>query len=277
MTTLIAWTGVDSHGTASVYLASESRISWPGSTTWDRGRKLFSAQTQPDISGYQGDVLFPSLLLGQVIDLIDAGVLIESADDHLERWRRIRSVLTDAFVGYPDAQRRPFAIVYATREGERMPSAFHIVQTAWSPTDGWRTTWLPLPSRSSLVVNLGSGAADMATWYERWSRTSRRDTSRSVFSAFCDALCSGTDSLSGGAPQLAGLYRIGCGRTFGVVHRGQRFVHGLPIPAMSGLAGVEWRNALFERCDPTTLSRFEQAAPQPAPRGLGRSTARDLR
>lgn len=271
MTTLIGWTGVDSHGTASIYFASESRMSWPDSTTWDRGRKLFSAQTQPDIIGYQGDVLFPSLLLGQIIDLINAGVLIEFDNDHLERWRRISSVLTDAFAGYPDAQKRPFTIVYATREAERMASVFHIAQTTWSRTGGWRTTWLPLPSRSSLVVNLGSGAADMATWYERWSRTSRRDTSRSVFSAFCDALCFSTDPLSGGAPQLAGLYRIGCGRTFGVVHRGQRFVHGLPLPAVRALAGVEWRNALFERCDPTTLGRFEEAEPQPAPRGLGHS------
>ena len=75
MTSFVAWVGVDARGPASIYLASDSRISWvdPDKTfeTWDYGRKLFASKKYPEIFGYFGDTLFPSQMLGQVLDLIE--------------------------------------------------------------------------------------------------------------------------------------------------------------------------------------------------------------
>jgi hypothetical protein len=117
----------------------------------------------------------------------------------------------------------------------------------------------------------------MTEWYARWSRTSQRDTSRSAFGALCDALYSRSDLLSAGPPQLVGLYRIGNGRTFGIIHGTQRYLYGLPVIGGTLLHSVEWRNCLFERCDPVTLSRQRDAQPQPAPRGLGRAGSNQSR
>jgi hypothetical protein len=270
MTSLIAWIGVDSHGPASVYLASDSRISWPDSEAWDHGRKVFAAMNYPEVLGYQGDVVFPSLVLGQIVDLIDANLLLGSNTSHHEKWKRISQLIVSAFAGYPHAHSQPFAIVYGTRDGAGTSSEFHVAQMMWEPRDRWVTRWLTLPQRSGLIVSLGSGERPMAEWYARWCRTSHRDTSRSVFGAFCDALHSRSDRKCGGAPQLVGLYRVGSGRAFGIVYNARRYLLGLPVAGEELLRAVEWRNALFERCDPISLERLPGAQRQRAPRGLGR-------
>lgn len=66
MTAFLSWVGVDHRGPASLYLASDSRISWTDNEvrSWDRGRKVFACSRTPDVLGYVGDVLFPSLVLG---------------------------------------------------------------------------------------------------------------------------------------------------------------------------------------------------------------------
>ena len=57
MTLLVAWAGVDTHGTSFVYIASDSRISWGTTATFDYGRKVFAFAHWPDVLGYCGDVL----------------------------------------------------------------------------------------------------------------------------------------------------------------------------------------------------------------------------
>ena len=57
MTTLISWVGIDQRRPTSLYLASDSRISWGSQHhRWDVGRKLFSCKVSADIFGYCGDV-----------------------------------------------------------------------------------------------------------------------------------------------------------------------------------------------------------------------------
>jgi hypothetical protein len=82
-------------------------------------------------------------------------------------------------------------------------------------------------------------------------------TSRAVFSAFCDSFRSGTDSFSGGAPQLVGLYRKGVGESFGIIYQNARYLFGVPAgPDEAALMALEWRNELFERCDVLSLLSF---------------------
>jgi hypothetical protein len=109
------------------------------------------------------------------------------------------------------------------------------------------------------VVNEGSGSAAVAAALAASHGTRSEGTSRAVFSAFAEALDKGIDVNSGGAPQPVGLYRVGPGRTFGIVDHGRRFLHGLPVIGRVAKHGLEWRNELFERCDGTTGKRLIDA------------------
>ena len=78
MTMLVSWVGVDPHGPTSMYIAADSRISWDAANTFDFAKKVFASKKYPEIFGYAGDVLFPSIVLGQIVELIDAGILLNT-------------------------------------------------------------------------------------------------------------------------------------------------------------------------------------------------------
>jgi len=84
MTTLIAWivysaTGERPELPRAIYVASDSRITWGSQARrWDAGRKVFNPSKAPHIFGYCGDVVFPSLVLGQVISAIDNNIMFEA-------------------------------------------------------------------------------------------------------------------------------------------------------------------------------------------------------
>jgi hypothetical protein len=277
MTSFVSWIGVDSRGPTSLYLASDSRISWGSRGYWDAGRKVFGSRRYPELLGYIGDVLFPSQILGQVLDLIDADVLFAAEDSHEGKWHRIANVIKDSFATYPSSEARAFTIVYATRQESGMLSHFYLAVLSWNPSSGWSEGWIPLPNTSGLITTVGSGAESVDRWYSRWSRTSQAGTSRSVFGAFCDSLVSHEDPLTGGPPQLVGLYRIGAARTIGVIYGDKGNVLGLPVNALGQLRSIECRNSLFERCDWATRQRLDSAQPQNASPGLGREVARNVR
>jgi hypothetical protein len=60
----------------------------------------------------------------------------------------------------------------------------------------------------------------------------------------------GDDPRSGGPLQLVGLYRQGCGMHFGVIFQGKSYYRGVDAISLT-LPDLEWRNELFERCDPS--------------------------
>jgi hypothetical protein len=279
MTTLAALVGADQRGRdlyrpGSLYLASDSRISWEDQNftlTWDRGRKLFASSSRPDLLGYVGDVFFPSLVLAQVTSAIDVGAMYPTDASPSERFSLIQKSIKASFGGLPENTKRGFIIIYATREMEKLNSTFHMFTLAWNPNAGWAEQSIEVPQRSSTLLVLGSGEAAVEKWHERLNSSSQGSTSRAVFSAFCDAVYSGQDPKTGGAPQLVGLYRIGPGRAFGVVHDGKPFVFGMPLDEASamGASTLEWRNTFFERCD-ANGQYLPEAQRHHVPRGLGK-------
>ena len=68
MTTLVSWIAYDQRGPSAAYIATDSRISWGVSDVWDGARKCFASREYRDLFGYVGDVLLPSLVLGQFVD-----------------------------------------------------------------------------------------------------------------------------------------------------------------------------------------------------------------
>lgn len=268
MTTLIAWTGVDQRGPASVYLASDSRLSWSDTIGWDGGRKLFAARTKPHIFGYCGEVLFPTQVLSQLVEMIDYG-LLDAEPDRPDAWiDRVVEVVVRALRSYPAVATANFELVHAMREGVGLSCSFHAHAVTFCNNSVQSTSPLAVPQASAVISARGSGAEVFNDHLHRWQQSDVKGTSRAVFSALADALRAGADPRSGGHPQLIGLYRAGGGRTFGVISENQRFWYGTPIVAPPTCKAVQWHNDLFEVCDPVTLGRKPDAQRQPRPRGL---------
>lgn len=265
MTSLASWAAVDSRDTASIYLVSDSRLSWPSrkSATWDYGRKLFASKKSADIFGYCGQALFPSLVLSQITDLIDRGAIFGQARSCNEKSNRIINIIETSFESYP--QKEGVQILHCSREESGMQSEFCLYEVSWSQRRKWQRNEIEMPDSSEHLLTLGSGKEAVRNHVAKWENSDACETSRSVFAAFCDSLLCDDDPLSGGAPQLVGLYRKGPGRTFGIVYKSERYVHGLPINQEFDVDVYDWRNELFELCDPHTMKRKPDAQPQPRP------------
>jgi hypothetical protein len=266
MTTFLAWVAVDSRGASSAYLASDSRISWGPGRVWDRGRKVFASVRTPDLLGYAGDVLVPSLMLAQLTSCMDSGTLFPPDSSPSERLSIIVAHIKDTLALFQETT--AFSILYVTRHLDKMESSFHAFRIDCNKKRECQLTALPIPSSSGVIHAFGSGEAGFKKWNARWRSSSQGGTSRAIFSALCDSLANKEDPSSGGAPQLVGTYRIGPGRPIGVIHSGRPWLLGLPIdPSVATTAPVEWRNRLFEECD-TTGVRLPRAQRHHAPRGL---------
>jgi hypothetical protein len=268
MTSLVSWIGADQRGPASAYIATDSRISWDGVGHWDSGRKVFASRVRPELFAYVGDVLFPSLVLGQLVTAIDEGLIFTGGDSPQQRADRIADAIQSAVHNMPLATSRAFQILYVTREGVEMSSAFHAFTVEWSPSHEWIRSSLNTPKVSDTVVIWGSGAESIRKWRQRWNQSSQKDTSRAVFGAFCDSILDGADPKSGGTPQLVGMYRIGPGRTFGIVSQGAPFMFGLNMGKDIPADTVKWHNRQFERCQPDG-QRLPEAKKHHVPKGLG--------
>ena len=239
------------------------RTDWTG---WNHGQKVFAARTMPDMFGFCGDVVFASSVLSQAVSMIDSGLLYDRDADRDFRLDVIERLLRDGLDAYPPQYRRMFSVLYSYRCTEdKTPVGLHIGQVDWRPQSGWTRQWLRVPNSSALVVALGSGGDAAKKWNERWNKSDVGGTSRAVFSGFCDHLRSGKDPRTGGAPQLAGVYRKGPARTFGIVsERGLTYL-GVPRVDSEMAGAVEWRNELFEICDPRTGERADGAQPHARP------------
>jgi hypothetical protein len=111
MTSLASWIGIDSRGQSSIYIVSDSRISWGENAVWNYGRKVFASRTTPEIFGYCGDVLFPSMFLSQVVDSISIGQLGDLIDPHGRAEKLLRSARARETLGNPGDPRDNDAVI----------------------------------------------------------------------------------------------------------------------------------------------------------------------
>lgn len=266
MTTLVFWVGCDSHGPTSLYAASDSRASDGSGRVWDRCRKVFAFAQAPAVVGYAGPILAISQALSHFKDRFD---LPEADLECLPE--RLVSVLEDAIGSYPD--RMPAAsVVLAIRRSARLARDVRFAAWEASIVDGTvRLVELNTPTKASDAFAVrGSGTVDTQETVKRWREADVSGrTSRSVFSGFCDALRSGRDRASGGAPQLVGMYRKGPAKTFGVVYAGAPYYLGAPCPPQEAPGNTLWFNEIFENVDPATLKRADGAQRHARPKQLG--------
>lgn len=257
MTSIVVWAGVDTHGPSSLYIASDSRISWRKDDFWDQGRKVFSSASYPHIFGYWGDVIFPALAIPTIIDRIDRGIL-NSRDG---TWQtEIQQAVRLLWSNYPKNQRRDFGIVHCFRAGEGTGCVFSVTIVAYERiSDTWVDRKIPMPDSSAVLRIAGSGAPKIRQALALWQSSRAANTSRAIFSAFCESVAGRGDPLTGGPPQLAGLYRIGPGRLFGVIYNNQRYFAGATLMGCENPDLIEWRNRLFERMNGRTKKRILNA------------------
>ncbi len=268
MTLLVCWAGIDTKGPSSLYMAADSRVSWNDSAYFNYGRKVFAFKRWPDVLGYCGDVLFPSLALGQIVELADAGLLFSGNSSPKQKFQAIVNKLNDLFREYPALHaglaENALSVVHGSRDPLNNKTFFsHTI--SWDKTRGWYGEEQKMPSASGVLFALGSGAAEFQENFARYESGPTKETSRAVFHCFCDALANTSNPTVGGAPQLVGVIRKpnSVSTTFGVIYEGRRTFLGAHVDNLRNFDTVQWRNANFERCDSTTMQKLPTAQAQP--------------
>lgn len=259
MTTLIGWIAVDNRKISSLYLASDSRISWGVGREWNVGRKLFAARAHQDVFGYYGEVLFPSLILGQVVEAIDAGLFPHTDGDAELKLLALYELLQTSVRETNNPVQANFGIIYATRVDQNIYRTWHI---RYVVTGGlWSYEEMPFdPNRSHMIFAFGSGSSHIRDLRANRQQKLQNSTSRFIYWTLCDAIDSGTDALTGGAPQVVGIYNSDKpARTFGIIHKGNRYFNGLKLAEAPFESTVEWRDELFQRADPESMERLPGA------------------
>jgi len=270
MTLLASWVGVDTHGPASAYIVCDSRITWNRTTLFDYGKKVFASKIYPEIFGYAGDVLFPSIVLSQILEMIDSNLLFEHSMSCSQKNKLVFEKLCYSFSKYPDAYGdNPIQILHISRDTcfEGYPSFYHYLMT-WDRARGWRNCEEDIPTSSGLIQVLGSGKDEFLSNYKgRYQFGANQSTSRNVFHCFIDTLDNIRDYHCGGAPQLVGIYRkpFTSAQNYGIIYNNRRYYLGMEIPKDASFDKIEWRNELFERCNGITKSRIAGAAKQNDP------------
>jgi len=270
MTLVVSWIGVDTHGPASAYIVSDSRLTWADRKHFDYGRKVFASKEYPEIFGYCGDVLFPSIVLSQIIEMIDSKVLFNFSLSCLEKNKLVYTKLRHSFELYPDEYGdSPIQILHISRDTvvQGYPR-FHQYIMSWSKREGWKKEEKSIPVQSGVLNIMGSGAKEFRDNYDgNYQNGINRSTSRNVFHCFIDTINNIRDEYCGGPPQLVGMYRkpLTAAQNYGILYNNRRFFLGMEVSKDSQLEEIEWRNEFFELCNGDNKRRMVNATRQPDP------------
>ena len=272
MTMLVGWVAVDQRSIASAYIASDSRFTWYDNAVYDYGRKVFACKYSADIFAYCGEVLFSSVALGRIVNMIDAGLLYEHSSTSAERNRAIAMHLKQQFSLYPKHVIGDSVQVYHISRD--LDASFHLYRYSIANDLRWKNDELPIErNKSNVIFTAGIGKSDFDNLYQQYSRGISSNTSRNVFQCFCDCLLHQNPVKCGGPPQLVGLYRVADsapkekrnGMDFGIIIDQKRYFLGAEVDNLQEYDIIRWYNPLFEICDGNTLCRKVDAMPQPNP------------
>ena len=281
MTMLVSWIGVDQRGASSAYIMSESRFSWGLNgkilSRFDYGRKVFASRLYPEIMGYSGDVLFPTVVLSQIIEMIDMGLLFDEETSCEEKSNCVFNILCDELAYYPTNQigGSTIEILHISRDTGKICArdeyhylGFYAYKYIWHRESGWTKENITIPSHSGVLSVMGSGKkAFEENYVMRYNteKSNNSNTSRNIYHCFIDTLNAVTNGTCGGAPQLVGIYRKPgtAAENFGLVYNNKRYILGVELGEDVDYNSIEWRNELFELTDGNTKKILFGAIRQP--------------
>lgn len=275
MTTLASWAGVDSRGVASLYIVSDSRFTnaATGRVQTNEGQKIYTCAIEPHLFGFCGGVYFPAKAASSLVRKIDQGTFFGTTDNLAVRQEKVEDFLRNELNRIrktPEGKFvTPFKLIHGSRSDSGLRARFGLWLIEWLAQDDWRARSIDMPENSRLLYEDGSGADALLVEHTNWQSSDVAKTSRAVFSAFCDALLVRKDPFSGGAPQLAGVFRKFGAKSFGIVYEKNRYYKGQSIGSRPLPANVDWFNEGFERADPLTMRRLQTPQRQPRPWRLG--------
>ena len=254
MTTVVCWRSVADDGRVTLHFCSDSRFSDGKGTHWDLGRKLFFSRNFPDLFGFVGEALPPSVALNQLIDAIDSSSLGDRSIDPYQRMMDYKSHL-DATIGtYP--KQYSVEILFAPRTDEDSIPVFN-VWCIFFPAGLGRGTArvVPIPGKSSVLVgSFGTGKCNFDKTYGVVYSKPQGSLSRGVYWAFVDHLASGKDKFSGGAPQIVRLRSKGVAIPVGISHNNKRYLLGIELKSnqLFQTRIEEWHDEKYQFIEPVT-------------------------
>lgn len=265
MTLLVAWTGIDSRSPASVYVATDSRISWGTSGYYDNAIKTFASTNFPAIIGYCGDSLASQMIISQAIAVIEAmpnysGITLEELVNIFIR------IIVRNYSQYPvDLSTGSFTVVVCGKSVVDSAGDFECYRIESTFKEA-RKSKLLFPEKSGPIVVAGSGKDDFQAHYEKHQHKDNpnKSTSRDVFHAFYKTIATGNNPTVGSIPQVTAVYRkpnTG-GSHCGVVIAGQRYIAGQMVDKDILPEKIQWFNDNFEITNPHTKRREQGAQVQ---------------
>lgn len=266
MTLLVAWTGIDSRSPASVYIATDSRVSWSAKDHFDYANKTFALKTFPAIVGYCGDSLSSQMLISQTIAVVEAvsDYSVLNLEDLVDLFVR---VIARNYINYPVGRSTGgFTVVVCGKKTVESAGDFECyrIDSTFSKT---KKTKLSFPKQSGPIVVAGTGKKDFEKQYDIHQAVDNpnKSTSRDVFHAFYKAISAENNPTVGPIPQIVSVYRkpnTG-GSHCGVVVKDQRYISGQLVDMDVVPQGMQWFNDNFELTNPHTKRRKDGAQVQP--------------
>lgn len=207
MTLLASWVSIDSRRPAAIYIMSDSRISCGNTAKFDFARKVFACKNSTDNFRYCGDLLFPSIVLGQLVDIIDLGVLLKPAATCEQKFEIVFSELVRLFKVYPKnagITSDALEIIHACRDPNQN---FFARKMRWEKHTGlWKASSVTFDDYSNKLFIAGSGAREFNEKFKGYLLSENKKTSRALFHCFWDTLKNIKDRYCGGAPQMVVRY-----------------------------------------------------------------------
>jgi len=259
MTLVTSWITREGRKLSSAYIVSDSKISWGKNDHYDYARKVFACSKYPEIFAYCGDVIYPSIVLNQIVEMIDNHVLFLKKANRFERSDKIYEKLKEKFSSFPNQHMcGVLKILHISRDDKE---EFLIKIYEWNKTKNWKSNIheIPINNESETLITMGSGSNEFnrihRKYKERLKETNGLTTSRGIFQCFCRALTNfeiNNDPFCGGAPQLVGLYNNNIGKYFGIIYNDKRYFLGSEMKDENCLASIKWHNENFEVCNGKT-------------------------
>lgn len=262
MTTIASELSIDARGPCALYIVSDSRITWgKHENRWDSGQKTFASSKTPDIFGYCGSAFFPTQILNQVTRQIEAGILFNSNANARERHGRWLTTVQSSLNNSHGAVIEDFTLLHGSRNGDGMKCEFLLWKSTWSQKKGiWVDEEIKLSSQySQFLAVSGTGRKTLEARISSLSKEKDATTSRLAFQTLFSSIDAGDDKLSGGAPQMVGIYRVKPAQHFGMIWKNRRYFCGSELVAGSSYKNIEWRNEKFERADGRSKARLRGA------------------